>query len=248
MPALGDEFRSAREARGLSLSDVAEQIHIRSVYLGAIESEDWSAIGAPVYVRGFIRTYARFLGLNGEKAVQEFNDAVPAEKPAAAAAVSVLDDREPTGPSVWAILGTAIAVALVAFVAYEWFLFSKSGGGARPPVAARATPVAAQPSEAPGGSPAKAASTAPSAAAKTSPSPPAHSLAVRLTQSSWLRVVVDGKNVAEGVFPAGTARTFSGSVVDLRVGNAGGVQISVNGSPPKTLGGTGDVVEQRYTL
>ena len=45
MPALGEEFRSAREARGLTLSDVAEQIHIRSVYLHAIETEEWPAIG-----------------------------------------------------------------------------------------------------------------------------------------------------------------------------------------------------------
>ena len=39
--ALGEEFRSAREARSLSLSDVAERLHIRSVYLAAIEDEDW---------------------------------------------------------------------------------------------------------------------------------------------------------------------------------------------------------------
>jgi transcriptional regulator with XRE-family HTH domain len=64
MPALGERFRAAREARGLSLSDVAEQIRIRSVYLAAIEDDNWNAIGAPVYVRGFLRTYARFLGLD----------------------------------------------------------------------------------------------------------------------------------------------------------------------------------------
>ena len=68
MSALGEEFRSAREARGLTLSDVAEQIHIRSVYLNAIENDDWKSIGAPVYVRGFIRTYARFLAVDAEAA------------------------------------------------------------------------------------------------------------------------------------------------------------------------------------
>ncbi len=62
--ALGERFRTAREARGLSLSDVAEQIEIRALYLAAIEEENWKAIGAPVYVRGFLRTYARFLGID----------------------------------------------------------------------------------------------------------------------------------------------------------------------------------------
>ena len=62
----------------MSLSDAAEQIRIRSVYLSAIEDESWSTIGAPVYIRGFIRTYARFLGLDPEDAVAAFNRTQPA--------------------------------------------------------------------------------------------------------------------------------------------------------------------------
>src|ERR1700726_2981092 len=81
--ALGEEFRGAREARGLSLSDVAERLHIRSVYLAAIEDEDWHVIGAPVYVRGFLRTYARFLGLDPEACVARFAASVPTGSPAA---------------------------------------------------------------------------------------------------------------------------------------------------------------------
>ena len=77
MAALGEEFRRAREARGQTISDVAERLHIRSVYLTAIEDEDWAAIGAPVYIRGFMRTYARYLGLDPEAAVARFTD-VPA--------------------------------------------------------------------------------------------------------------------------------------------------------------------------
>ncbi len=73
MPAVGQRFREAREARGLTLAEVAEQIRIRAVYLDAIEKEDWSAIGAPVYIRGFLRTYARFLGLDAEEIVAAFN-------------------------------------------------------------------------------------------------------------------------------------------------------------------------------
>ncbi len=78
---LGERFRAAREARGVSLSDVADQIRIRSVYLSAIEDENWNAIGAPVYIRGFLRTYARYLGLDPEEAVAEFNATLP-EPPA----------------------------------------------------------------------------------------------------------------------------------------------------------------------
>jgi cytoskeletal protein RodZ len=239
MPALGEEFRSAREARGLTLSDVAEQIHIRSVYLNAIEHEEWPSIGAPVYVRGFIRTYARFLGLDAESAVARFNDMVPVERPGAHAPSPSVMETERSGPSIWALIGGVVALMLVAFVGYEWWQFNQGTAqqGDRP--------VAAASAPAPSAAPTTAAVPRPSA----SPSPALrHSLAIRLTQRSWLRVTVDGKTQLQGIYPAGTAKTFSGGVADLRVGNAGGVQVSVNGAPAKTLGKDGDVVEQRYPL
>jgi cytoskeletal protein RodZ len=243
MPALGDEFRSAREARGLTLSDVAEQIHIRSVYLNAIENEDWKAIGAAVYVRGFIRTYARFLGLDGEDAIARFNASAPQDRPALSAALPDLDDdRERSGPSLWLLLGGLVAVVLVGFVIYEYWQYAKGGGPAVP--VAVATP-AAQPPAASGGSQPPVASAAPRA---TPASLARHQLAIRLTQRSWLRVSVDGVTKLEGIYPAGTSRTFTGTVADVRAGNAAGVTVAVNGRPPAPMGKEGDVVEQRFPL
>src|ERR1700744_6503958 len=137
--ALGEEFRSAREARSLSLSDVAERLHIRSVYLAAIEDEDWHVIGAPVYVRGFMRTYARFLGLDAESAVARFSASVPAGTPAAtaprpAAAAEKRAAAERSSPSLPAILAMVVAVVLVLFVGYEFYQYRAGSPGA-PPVA-----------------------------------------------------------------------------------------------------------------
>lgn len=246
MPALGDEFRSAREARGLTLSDVAEQIHIRSVYLNAIEHEEWSSIGAPVYVRGFIRTYARFLGLDGEALVAQFSQALPAERPThPVAQLSSSRRPERTGPSPWAWIGVAVAFALVVFVGYEWWSFAQ-GGARRTPVA-RATAAPAQPTPVPGGSQGRATGGIPAVTAPPTPVPH-HQLAVKLTQRSWLRVTIDGTTRVEGILEAGTSKTFTGKSADVRVGNAGGVVISVNGRPATSLGKTGDVAEQHYTL
>src|SRR5579862_7758058 len=119
MPALGERIRATREARGLSLSDVAEQIRIRSVYLAAIEDQNWSAIGAPVYVRGFLRTYARYLGLDPEEAVSEF--AAASGQPASSAAPgrsAGLEPREQRSlrPILW--VAGIIAAGLVGFVIY----------------------------------------------------------------------------------------------------------------------------------
>jgi cytoskeletal protein RodZ len=257
MPALGDEFRSAREARGLTLSDVAEQLHIRSVYLNAIETEDWKAIGAPVYIRGFIRTYARFLGLDGESAIGRYNETVPAERPSSAATVLTADD-DGSGPSLWAVLAIVVAIGLVGFVGFEWWSYAQGGGAKEPVVTASPalpTSVASTPpsSAAPTAQPVSATSAQPAPAAAGSAvgaenGPTPHRITIRLTQRSWLHVAIDGAAQLEGIYPAGTLRTFTGNAADVRAGNAGGVAVSVDGRPPVLLGKDGDVVEQRYTL
>jgi cytoskeleton protein RodZ len=244
MSALGEEFRSAREARGLTLSDVAEQIHIRSVYLNAIENEDWKSIGAPVYVRGFIRTYARFLGLDAESAVARFNQTVPAERPSAAVTASALDESDAPRPSLWAIVGIVLAVALVGFVGFEYWQYTHPG----PPALVVVTPAPQPSASAPDAAPATpAASGSPAAPATPAPGRP-HQLEIRLTERSWLRVAIDGTTQLEGIFPAGTTRRFTGKVAEVRAGNAGGVVVGLNGRPSAPMGKEGDVVEQRYPL
>jgi cytoskeleton protein RodZ len=75
-----------------------------------------------------------------------------------------------------------------------------------------------------------------------------HGLMLRVTETSWLRVTVDGTVVLEGTLPAGTAKSFTGKTADLRVGNAGGVRIAVNGHTLEPLGASGDVVERHLVL
>jgi cytoskeletal protein RodZ len=72
MSALGEDFKRARESRGLALSEVAGLLHIRSEFLEAIETERWEIIGDPISLRGLLRTYARFLGLDASAMVERF--------------------------------------------------------------------------------------------------------------------------------------------------------------------------------
>jgi cytoskeleton protein RodZ len=65
---------------------------------------------------------------------------------------------------------------------------------------------------------------------------------------SWLRVTVDGSVSMEGTFPAGTAKTFHGKNALVRIGNAGGVEIYVDGKDVGKLGKLGDVAERAFTL
>ena len=55
---IGELLTQARMDRGLTLEDVSQATMIRVTYLRALEAEDWSAMPAPAYARGFLRTYA----------------------------------------------------------------------------------------------------------------------------------------------------------------------------------------------
>jgi cytoskeleton protein RodZ len=243
--ALGDRFREAREARGLALSDAAEQIRIRTVYLAAIEEERWSAIGAPVYVRGFLRTYARYLGLDPEEAVGSFNQTLggPAADITDESGAANGGHRGPWGSAlIW--VAAVVAVLLIAFVVYNELTMRRGGV-----TVAQSTP-AAQPAASPEPS-ATGAGVSPRPAATPSPAAGmggSNSIALVVSAPSWLRVTVDGNVSMEGTFPAGTSKTFHGKNALVRTGNAGGVEIYVNGKDVGKLGKAGDVVEHAFTL
>ena len=186
MSSLGEALRNAREARGLTLSDAAEHIHIRSVYLAAIEAEDWSAIGAPVYARGFVRAYARFLGLDPEEAVARFAERVPSESPShvSASMASLGASPQRGAPSLVAIVGILVAVALVAFVGYEYYTY-RAGTAAAPAAGSAGVPRAVD--AAPSSSPEQVAAATPDApAADGDPSPAADASPPRRdSASAW---------------------------------------------------------------
>jgi cytoskeleton protein RodZ len=72
MQELGKQFKAARQDAGLSLQEVHEQTRISLYVLESLERGDVAKLPHPVYTKGFIRNYARLLGLDQEKVVQEY--------------------------------------------------------------------------------------------------------------------------------------------------------------------------------
>ena len=72
LPSVGRDLRYAREQIGITVEDVAAHLRIRADYLAAIEAEDFAALPAPAYVTGFLRSYARFVGLDPERVVAAY--------------------------------------------------------------------------------------------------------------------------------------------------------------------------------
>jgi cytoskeleton protein RodZ len=80
---IGGSLRAARLKRDLTPADVQKAIRIRDRYLQALEEERWELLPGDAYVKGFLRTYAEYLGLDGNLYVEEYNSrfARPDEQP-----------------------------------------------------------------------------------------------------------------------------------------------------------------------
>jgi cytoskeleton protein RodZ len=72
---IGPTLRDARNRRKLDLAEVEDAIKIRVRYLQAIENEEWDALPGGAYTRGFIRTYASYLGLDGDRLADDYRRA-----------------------------------------------------------------------------------------------------------------------------------------------------------------------------
>jgi cytoskeleton protein RodZ len=69
---LGEKFREAREERGISVSEVAEQTRISSLYISSIEKDDYKPLPGGIFNKGFVKSYAKFIGLDEHEALQDY--------------------------------------------------------------------------------------------------------------------------------------------------------------------------------
>lgn len=73
MPTVGEQLRTARETQKLAIHQVADWTKIRGDHLRALEQGDYSIFSAPVYIRGFVRTYATLLKLDAPQILSQLN-------------------------------------------------------------------------------------------------------------------------------------------------------------------------------
>ncbi|MCD5470021.1 helix-turn-helix domain-containing protein [Lactobacillus delbrueckii] len=79
MSGIGEQLRKAREAKGLSISDIEKATKIQSRYLEAIENNDFDKLPGDFYVRAFIRQYAQIVGLDGKELLSQYQGEVANE-------------------------------------------------------------------------------------------------------------------------------------------------------------------------
>ena len=122
---VGELLRNCREANHLALSDVAGTLRIRESYLDALERDDLDSLPGPAYAIGFLRSYAEYLGLNGEEAVRLFKKEL-----AGAVPQSDLVFPEPVSESRIPRGGIILVSLVLAGTAYGlWYSLNIGGSG-----------------------------------------------------------------------------------------------------------------------
>jgi hypothetical protein len=75
---LGEKLRQAREERGFTVSEVSEQTRISPLYLESIEHDDYSNLPGGIFNKGFVKSYAKFVGINEQEALLDYSRLIAA--------------------------------------------------------------------------------------------------------------------------------------------------------------------------
>lgn len=241
MPTVGERLREARVQANLSLRDVSEHTRIPRWILADIERDDLSRIPGGIFTRGYLTSFARAVGLDGD-AVWAHHRAetrtCTVESEPAAARVDM--DRH---VSPWVVAGIAAGV-LVATVL--WRNSGRVGADAvrLSPSEVRPAVTDVVPVAAPAGGPATEvipAVNSGGADRATQASAPLL-LNIRATGDVWLDATADGERRAYRLYTAGEVLNLDArKQIVVRVGDASAVTYTINGATGRVLGGPGIV-------
>jgi len=239
---LGETLRQARLDKGVSLADAARDTRIRRAYLEALESEDGAALPAAVYTRGFLRTYAEYLGLNPQAMVDLFQPAARREpSPALRPAVPrvAIPRQIPLRPALYSVGGIVFVILLV-FACQGYHdvqqKLREDDGSFRTVRTGTRTPGARVPTPFPIAIASPSPTLTPTAEATPlpSPTPVVDGILVEFRTNArvYVEAAVDGKQVIAETLPAGSQRQLplAKESVLMRASNGSAVDVTVNGA------------------
>jgi cytoskeleton protein RodZ len=199
---IGNSLREARLRQGYELPRVEADTKIRAKYLKALEEERFEVLPGETYVKGFLRTYAEYLGLDGQLYVDEFNSRFTREEePLAPPRPRRQTSRSRAVESNFVIVALAGIIAVTILVVVAWKFGSSGAESSTPPL---------------GGAVPPADTTGTTSQQDTSTPPPSRQHKTKLVLyadggDSWLRVrsrSATGKLLYEGTLQAGQTQRF----------------------------------------
>ncbi|CAL9402741.1 Cytoskeleton protein RodZ [Streptomyces sp. enrichment culture] len=233
-PSIGRALQQARIAAGLTVDDISTATRVRIAIVHAIEADDFAPCGGDVYARGHIRTLARAVHLDPEPLIAQY-DAERGGRPAPTPAAPLFEAErirpERRGPN-WT---AAMVAAIVVVIGFVGFTMVKGGGDGREQVAAEsAAPTAGTSAPPRAGTTKKPADPKPDPTDSAIAAVPQDKVTVRVSAPdgrSWISAKDhSGRLLFDGLLEQGESRTFQdNSRIDLVLGDAGAIQLYVNG-------------------
>ena len=247
LASFGEELRREREIRGISLKEISDATKISKRFLEAIEKNDHRNLPAPVFTRGFVREYARYLGLNFEEIVNRYNFAASGDdRIEKSPHLDRLAQREPPPkrgiPPAYARIDRNVyilAVIVAALAAASWWaLKHKHETRAEEARVDTAAVVIAAP---------KPAAPSPVPVPEPPPLDDSLKLTMDVTRDSWVTLEVDGKRVLDEELHAGDHKVIEAREAFhfVAVGNAAGLKLKLNDFDLPALGRQRQVVKDK---
>jgi cytoskeletal protein RodZ len=252
---LGSELRTARERAGVSLSDLAARTRIPQRSLRAIEENDFASVPKGIFVRSFIRAYAREVGVDPDEAIAEFSsmtEPVPQDDDETQVGF-IHEQTPPRSPAFdfsearprwsYAFIAAALLIGLVGFNRYA----SKNQPDTPAPVTAKADPARAAPATTVTANAGTAIGTPAGTEAPVATAGTGIQIEMRAQGLCWIRAVVDGQPAVERLMQPGETQMLSGRTdITVRVGDPAALSYSINGRTGEPLGLANEAVTVRF--
>jgi cytoskeleton protein RodZ len=238
----GEILKRERELREVTLNEVTVATRIPPRFLEAFEREEWEKLPGGIFNRGFVRAIARYLGLDEENLLSEYDLAYGETRAVAVPA----DDPIPSPPKwIVAVVGVALLLVCVGVISgsvYGWHRYAARRAAKRAAASTQAATVTPAPgakvaSAAPAGpAPAAAQSATTASQIATAAAPQRLDLAVSTSGATRVRVVADGRVVLDSRLPAGeTRRLFAKTQFVVSAAHPEAVLLEMNGQAMPSL-------------
>lgn len=240
MQTVGEILRSEREKKGLSVKEIEFATSIRTLYITAIEEDNYGIIPGEVYVKGFIRNYSSYLGLDSQEIMDLYRkdqnpNTLPDEN---LSPESKAPTDKPVKKNNLPIKWITISLFALCAIGGAWWFLGSAKSIQEPNVEKQAQSTPTIPNQV-----TKEQSVAPVVPVLKKPV----TLTAKYTDQCWTLVTADNKIIYEGTPQAGDTLTWEAEQnITLKVGNAGGIDIVYNGQPMGKMGTKGEVLVKTY--
>jgi cytoskeletal protein RodZ len=238
--SFGRYLQAVRLEKGISLEAVSKETRIRKDVLALIEEENHNRLPDEAFVRGFIRTYAKAIGADGEEAVRRYHSRLQVIRKIAQSENDLTQSRKRFWPRLLLSIGTLLCLIFLSVFGVSIFLKPPSNGEKIKPEVlqqqAQINKIDSVPDSV-------------STPVTRDEQPEAESvreelvLKITAVEETWMKVVIDYQEHREfRLNPGDRIELEASKAYNLLIGNAAGVQLILNDNPLEVAGKSGQVV------